>query len=303
MRKLFLFISLIVFAHSYWAQQRVNSSLFSAQVPMMQPGWMGTRQQTEILVGARKQWLGWNGAPQTQYLSISSSLLNNKLGLGINLSKDKTGARRTNEGSLVVNYITPINLKGWYWSSGISLGYNRFAFDASNLLVADKADNNLNEYQSSPVFSFGFGTSLKMKNWQVGLYNNRLNNYLNSEVKPMRLNLINQWSIFSSYELEINSLLNLNSAVHLNALNAGKSNAEVNALLVYQDLFGIGLAYRYHESIGVPVQFKIAEQIQVLYAYDFPIQQMLNSQSGTHEIAINVQIKSKPKAVLNPRFF
>jgi type IX secretion system PorP/SprF family membrane protein len=225
------------------------------------------------------------------------------LGLGVNLSKDKTGARRTNEGSLVVNYITPINLKGWYWSSGISLGYNRFAFDASDLLVADKVDNNLNEYQSSPVFSFGFGTSLKMKNWQVGLYNNRLNNYLNSEVKPMRLNLINQWSIFSSYELEINSLLNLNSAVHLNALNAGKSNAEVNALLVYQDLLGIGLAYRYHESIGVPVQFKIAEQIQVLYAYDFPIQQMLNSQSGTHEIAINVQIKSKPKAVLNPRFF
>jgi hypothetical protein len=72
---------------------------------------------------------------------------------------------------------------------------------------------------------------------------------------------------------------------------------------VYQDFMGIGLAYRYHESIGVPVQLRIAEQIQVLYAYDFPIQQMLNSQSGTHEIAINVQIKSKPKAVLNPRFF
>ena len=229
--------------------------------------------------------------------------MNNKLGLGINLSKDKTGARRTNEGSLVVNYITPINLKGWYWSSGISLGYNRFAFDASDLLVADKADNNLNEYQSSPVISFGFGTSLKMKNWQVGIYNNRLNNYLNSEVKPKRFNLINQWSIFSSYTCEINSLLHLNSAFQLNAVNSGRSNAEINSLLVYQDFMGIGLAYRYHESIGVPVQLRIAEQIQVLYAYDFPIQQMLNSQSGTHEIAINVQIKSKPKAVLNPRFF
>ena len=303
MRKLLIFTLFIFLSSSYWGQQRMNSSLFSAQVPMMQPGWMGTREQTEILIGTRKQWLGWNGAPQTQYISISSCLLNNKLGFGVNLSKDKTGARNTNEGSLVLNYITPINHKGWYWSSGISVGYNRYSFNSSDLRVANNVDNNLNDYRSNPILSFGFGTSLRMKNWKVGLYNNRLNNYLNSEVKPTRLNLINQWSIFSSYNLEINSLLNVNSAIHLNALNAGKSNAELNAVLVYQDCMGIGLAYRYHESIGIPIQFKVAEQIQVLYAYDFPIQQMLNSQSGTHEIAVNVQIKSKPKAVLNPRFF
>ncbi len=303
MRKLLILITFIVLSHAQWAQQRMNSSLFSAQVPMTQPGWMGTRQQTEILVGARKQWLGWNGAPQTQYLSISSSLFNNKLGLGINLSKDKSGARNTNEGSLVLNYITPINHDGWYWSSGISVGYNRYSFNSSDLRVADNVDNNLNDYRSSPVFSLGFGTSLKMKNWQVGLYNNRLNNYLNSAVETTNYQLINQWSIFSSYSFEINSILHLNSAVHLSAVNDGRSNAEMNGILVYQDFMGIGLAYRYQKSIGIPVQLRVAEQIQLLYAYDFPIQQMLNSQSGTHEIAINVQIKSKLKAVLNPRFF
>ena len=285
------------------AQQRMNTSLFSSIVPMTQPGWMGTREQSEILIGARKQWVGWNGAPQTQYIGMSTSLFNNRIGLGFNLAKDQTGARKSNDGNLVLNYKMRINSIGWKLNTGISLGFNRFIFNTSDLLVENGTDDNLNNYRSQPLFSLGFGCSLLSSNWSIGIFNNRLNNYLQSEVKPTNVQLINQWNLFASKSWELNSLLNLNTAANISYVNKGKSNIELNGILLYQDAFGLGLSYRYHESIGIPLQFRITPQLLILYAYDFPVQQMLTSQVGTHELALNIQLKSKPKAVLNPRFF
>jgi type IX secretion system PorP/SprF family membrane protein len=301
--KLIVLILLALLCRDSFAQQRMNTSLFSSIVTMTQPGWMGTREQTEIIVGARKQWIGWEGAPQSQYIGLSGSLFNNKLGLGVNLAKDQTGARRSNEGNLVMNYMTPINAKGWKLNAGISLGYNRYSFNVTDLLIDDVSDGNLSNYQSKSLFSVGFGCSIQSSIWTVGLYNNRLNNYLQSNVAPENVKLINQWNLFASRSWHLHSLLNLNTSFHYSYASQGKSNAEINGILVYQDILGMGLAYRYHESIGIPVQFRISPQIQILYAYDFPIQQMLKSQAGTHELALNIQLKNKPKAVLNPRFF
>jgi type IX secretion system PorP/SprF family membrane protein len=285
------------------AQQRPNTSLFSVVVPMTQPGWMGVREKTEIILGTRKQWLGWDGAPSTQYLGWSTSILNNRIGLGGNYFRDQTGARKLNSGNIVVNYKSQITSSGLKLAAGISAGFIRFNFDPNGLMVENNNDNQFVSYQSKTSFVFGCGASIQKENWTIGVYCPQLNQSKFSMGDSTNYLLRNQWNLFSNYLMKVNSIVSIQGALNMAFVRQGRSNAELSLIPIWDEKFGLGLSYRYHESFGIPVQFRISPQFTIHYAYDFPIQQMISSQSGTHELMLNFQISTKPKATLNPRFF
>jgi len=84
---LFLFISFFLLTISH-AQQDPHFSLYKYNMNILNPAYAGTNDGMEVLFGARSQWVGIMGAPETFNFNINKPIGQN-IGLGFNAVADK----------------------------------------------------------------------------------------------------------------------------------------------------------------------------------------------------------------------
>jgi type IX secretion system PorP/SprF family membrane protein len=89
-RNLSLVILLMAGAHSM-AQQLPQFTQYMYNTISINPAYAGSRETLSIVGLHRSQWVGLDGAPETQTLSIHSPLRNEKIGLGFSFINDQLG--------------------------------------------------------------------------------------------------------------------------------------------------------------------------------------------------------------------
>jgi len=88
----FLIISLFILNfHNLKAQVEPQFSNYMYNLQQINPAYAGALENSNITGMFRSQWTGINGAPESQWLSYGTPLLNNRMGLGLNLVNDKIG--------------------------------------------------------------------------------------------------------------------------------------------------------------------------------------------------------------------
>ena len=80
-----------------YGQQDPLYSQYQFNQSIINPAYTGINDALNATAIARRQWTGIEGAPVTNTLSLSSSLLHNKLGAGILLLSDKYGVNKNTE--------------------------------------------------------------------------------------------------------------------------------------------------------------------------------------------------------------
>ncbi|MEG1572514.1 MAG: PorP/SprF family type IX secretion system membrane protein, partial [Bacteroidales bacterium] len=91
------------------------------------------------------------------------------------------------------------------------------------------------------------------------------------------------------------------SAIYVNKL----LQAEFNLTALFQKIWWLGASYRLNDAIVAMVGFQV-KGFRFGYAYDIPMGAMRGYTSGSHEIMLNVRIKSTnevDQAQQTPRFF
>ena len=87
-------IILVIFIagiNSSKAQQLPQFTQYMYNTISVNPAYAGSRGVMSIVALGRNQWVGFNGGPETETLSINSPLRNDKVGLGLSLINDKAG--------------------------------------------------------------------------------------------------------------------------------------------------------------------------------------------------------------------
>ena len=74
-----------------WAQQDAMYTHYMYNTLYVNPGYAGTRDALTITGLNRSQWVGFEGAPVTQTLTLHSPIANKKIGLGLSVVNDKIG--------------------------------------------------------------------------------------------------------------------------------------------------------------------------------------------------------------------
>jgi len=90
----FIFVSciaMLTFINENIAQQDPMYTQYFFNPLTVNSGYAGTRDALNATLLVREQWLGIEGAPQTQTLSLHSPLRNNALALGGTIIRDKVG--------------------------------------------------------------------------------------------------------------------------------------------------------------------------------------------------------------------
>ena len=95
MKKVYLIILMLFVAAPGFSQQLPQFTQYMYNTVSINPAYAGSRDGFSITALNRNQWVGVDGAPVTQTLSINSPLRNDKIGLGLSVINDKIGDENT----------------------------------------------------------------------------------------------------------------------------------------------------------------------------------------------------------------
>jgi len=91
MKKILILLAITLLAAPLFAQQDPLYSQYMLNPLLINPSYAGLNNNFNAMVGYRMQWTGLEGQPHTLNASAHTSLVNNKIGLGILFVNDRIG--------------------------------------------------------------------------------------------------------------------------------------------------------------------------------------------------------------------
>lgn len=295
-------VMFILLVNVGFAQQDPQYTHYMYNTMSVNPGYAGQRDVLSITGLHRSQWVGIDGAPQTQSLGVHSPLRNENIGLGLSIVNDKLGPATESFIDANFSYTLPVNDNGTEFSFGIKAGLHILRTDWSKGDFREIYDNVFQENLSltSPVI--GAGLYLHSDKWYLGL---SVPSFLTTEhfsdiqesVAAERMHFY----FIGGYVFNIDNV-KLKPAFLVKAVSGAPLIADVSLNALFNEKLTLGVAYRWDDSVSALAGFQITPGMFVGYGYDLTTTGLSNYNSGTHEIMLRFEIQ-KVGRILSPRFF
>jgi type IX secretion system PorP/SprF family membrane protein len=307
-RNLSLVILLMAGAHSM-AQQLPQFTQYMYNTISINPAYAGSRETLSIVGLHRSQWVGLDGAPETQTLSIHSPLRNEKIGLGFSFINDQLGYE--NFSYLYADFSYTIQTgENTKLAFGAKAGATHYNLDPELLndpsIIEDPFFNDVSNRWSPNI---GAGLYWHSNRWYLGLSAPRLLNtdYNKGEGDNQDYAAVERVSYYFTggavFDLSQNT--KLKPAFLVKATNGAAPSLDLTANFLFYEKFWAGAGYRINnnaESIGGIVDFQVSKQLRIGYAYEYPLSEISNYTSGTHEFLLMFEV-FKSKRIKSPRYF
>ena len=170
MKKIILLVSIACSAVLGVAQQDAMYTHYMFNTLAVNPGYAGSRDALTVTALHRSQWVGFDGAPTTQTLTIHSPVSSDKFGFGLSSVNDQIGPINTFSAYADFAYRIALGNQGSKLAFGFKGGLSMLSANLRALeteTAGDQAFNNNIESQLLP--NFGFGLYYSNSNWYVYL--------------------------------------------------------------------------------------------------------------------------------------
>ncbi|TYA56367.1 PorP/SprF family type IX secretion system membrane protein [Formosa maritima] len=288
------------------AQQLPQFTQYMYNTVSINPAYAGSRETLSIVALHRSQWVGFDGGPVTQTLSINSPLRNEKIGLGLSFINDKLGDEHFSYlyGDFSYTINTGVNTK---LAFGFKAGVTSYRLDRN---AADPSGQDPNIYGIDDRWSPNIGAGLYWHSqmWYLGLSAPRIlnTNYAkdsnNADVKALeRIS----YYFTGGYVFTLSENTKLKPAFLMKATNGAPLSFDITANFLFFEKFWLGGGYRINEytsALGVLTDFQISKQFRIGYTYEYPLSELNDYTGGTHEILIMFEL-FKAKRIKSPRYF
>ena len=291
------------------AQQLPQFTQYMYNTISINPAYTGSRETLSIVGLHRSQWVGLEGGPTTQTLSVHSPLRNDRIGLGLSFINDELGYENFTYLYGDFSYTIPVGLKAKF-AFGIKAGFTQYSLDAEILNDPKVSnDNFFNDISSRWSPNVGLGAYLHSNKWYLGLsapriLNNDYNNSYDGNVSYVALERVSYY-FTGGYVANIGGTTKFKPAFLLKATNGAPLSFDITANFLFNETFWIGTGYRIDESaasIGGIADFQVTKHLRIGYAYEYPLSDIRPYTSGTHEVFLMYEIY-KNKRIKSPRFF
>ncbi len=267
---------------------------------VLNPAYAGSSDYASFMATTRHQWVGLDGAPQTQTFSAHAPL-KNQVGVGLTFARDVAGPMTTFVFESNFSYKLKFNDKS-NLLFGLMAGLNNSSVQLTSLLDIDPDDvsfqNNINSFK--PVFG-------------AGLYFNNPRGFISFSVPDLvetdYTTLDLSWQHKRHYYLSggfvsnIGEQVKFRPSVMMRYVNGAPFSAEATASLIFKDKLWFGLIYRLNDAVGALAAIQINNQLRVAYSYDYSVTMLRGYQGGSHEISVIYDLNFGEKSHASPRYF
>ncbi len=285
------------------AQQQPMFTQYMFNASAINPGVIGTHGTLSMTALLREQWVGLEGAPSTQTLSVHSPLLNDRVGLGLMVLRDQIGITR--QQSVFGGYAYRVKFGTATLSLGVSGGFINFKSDPSELNPNDPDQSLNDDFVNGFKPNFGTGAYLYGDRFYVGLSaplllnHNFINDNSNTDEKQQR----KHYFLMAGYVFDLNPFLKLKPNFLLKAVDGAPIEVDLNANLLIQDVIWLGVSYRSFDSIDALIELQLNPRLRLGYAHDFTVSELKQVNQGSHEIMVNYRFQFENKKTITPRYF
>jgi len=250
----------------------------------------------------RTQWVGLDGAPTTQSFSVDSPIGKN-VGLGVSIVNDRLGP--SDEFYLDANFSYTIRVSDERkLSFGIKGGGRLLNVDFNRDNQQVDEDIFQQNIRNKFLPTIGAGVYLHSDKSYIGL---SVPNFLTSKFYDEVQNSVSAERLH--FFLIGGKVFDLSPRVKFKPAFLGKFVVgapiivDLSANFMFDDALRLGVAYRWDDSVSGLIGLQVSPKLMIGYAYDFTTTELQDFNSGTHEIMLRFELRSKEKQLKSPRFF
>jgi type IX secretion system PorP/SprF family membrane protein len=286
-----------------YGQQDAQFSQYMYNTININPAYAGSRDAFSLFALHRSQWVGIDGAPITNILSINSPISATNLGIGISVINDKIGP--TNENDLAIDVSYTFNTSEKYkLSFGLKGTINLFNLDISQLNPLDQNDPQFQNINATFTPNFGVGLYFHSDKSYFGISVPKFiesKHYDDNSVAIFK-EKTNYYFIAGSV-FDVNTNLKIKPSILTKAVSGAPLQLDLSGNFLFYNKFVLGGAYRWGAAVSGLMGYQISEGLFLGYGYDYETTNLSNYNSGSHEVFLRYEIIRKDKKIISPRFF
>lgn len=299
------------------AQQRPHYTQYILNNYVLNPALSGIENYTDLKMSIRDQWIGFQGRPQTYYLTAHAPIGKKDYktsatsytvpgqnprgtsywenytaseahhGVGVSIVNDVTGNYNVFTANLSYAYhiglSSNINLAAGF-AGGISkVNYNRAKSSTPNDPGIGANGNII--YKTRPDLNAGLW--LYSGNYFVGLSARQIIPQKVAFVNDtLGLKLVPHLFGIAGYRFLVNDDINAIPSVLVKSVQGAPMQFDLNLKFQYQDLLWLGGGYRFKEGYSAMLGVNVGNAFNVGYAYDITTTNINTASRGTHEIVV-----------------
>lgn len=318
MRTLFVMLAFFIAVGQLLAQRTPQFSQFMYLRNLYNPAYSGSVEGGTLAILHRSQWLGLEGAPETQALSFQTPLLYNRVGIGANLKRYAAGISET--WTIDATYAYRIPMGRGTFSIGLQASLRYFGINysdprlqATQGVLADGAIPVGLQNRYSP--NFGAGIYYQDRKFFFGLSAPRIiqnSLEMSEEITSEFTEEVRLAYLISGLQIPMGKNFILSPAILLKLAEKAPFDAEVNFSLLLLEKYAVGVAYRLgapafpnkNESLDVLLNIALTNKLRLGLAYDVGLTELRNYHNGSIEALLLLNfVNPEGDEIINPRFF
>ncbi len=302
MKTRILIFVLILTASASFAQQDAQFTQYMYNTINVNPAYAGSRGVMSIFGLHRTQWVGLDGAPVTNALSLNTPINNSNIGIGLSAINDRIGPTVENTLSVDVSYTVQTS-ETYKLSFGVKGTGNFFNLDASKLNPLVDNDPSLVNYNKfSP--NVGAGVYLHSDKSYIGVSvpNFIQSNRYDSDNVAIFKERINYYFI-AGHVFDLNPNIKFKPALLTKLVTGSPLQVDVSGNFMFYEKFVIGAAYRWDAAVSALAGFQITDGLYIGYGYDMETTKLRKYNSGSHEVFLRFELFNNYNKIVSPRFF
>lgn len=314
--KTILIVLVVLTATNTYAQQEYMVTQYMYNGLSLNPAYAGIHKGVSVSGLWREQWVGIDGAPSTQFVSIHSPLNYRYASLGALVYRDVVGSKTEHTGYFSYAYRIQVGQSSQL-SFGLQANLHSFRNDVSRLTNQSGLVQNTRQddplYQdflssgSSFQWNFGSGLMLHSDRYYVGV---AVPQILQRDAVEARL--VQHVYASAGYVFNTNSNIVLKPNVLLKYVKNAPVEFDLNLNALLAKILWLGVSFRSElsqstekelgpiESVSGLIALQITPQMQIGYAYDFTTSSI---NTNSHEIMLNYIFNLPTDKIKTPRYF
>ncbi|GAA5031525.1 membrane protein [Marivirga lumbricoides] len=298
---LLVFIQMLTVFRITYAQQKVQFTQYMYDGSLINPAYVGADEALSLTFINRNQWTGIDGAPTTQTLSAHTLFAKKQLGVGILIHHEKIGVHQNFNLSSNYAYHLKVGMQH-YLSLGLQAGIHTRRSDYGSIAGSNPDPLVTQASVSDTYFDMGFGFYFRGPKLHIGLSVPEIipKQFTLSDDTNMDINEVNQF-LFVRYSINVGENLEVQPGFLLKRIKGLPLSYDLNFITTFRKVLGLGVSYRKSESLDFLMRLHLTSQLQLGYAYDFPIGNIAGASNGSHEIMGRYIFKFKQSNVVSPR--
>lgn len=299
------------------AQQQRLYTMFMYNKLGLNPGYAGYHEHGCITGIYRSQWLGLEGAPETQVLSFHTPFGGKRIGFGLGLSRETIGI--SSQTTLDAIYAYKVPLGNGTLSLGAQASVRQMKVDYTDpaiKAIEDLAfDQGVDLGQDSRfVANFGAGLYYHTPKFYFGVSSPRM---MNSDIDFEENNLFiareeRHWYAMTGVVIPLNYSIDLVPQVLGRYTPAAPVNFDFNASMIWKKDYTLGLTFRtgggegdIGESLDLIASAKVMRGLLLGVSYDLTLSDLRRYSNGSIEVLLRYCFHEAPKQgiFVDPRYF